>query len=111
MILNVGENHLAFLVRNHSCFSYSSGFAEEQRRKGSRTMRATRIGVKTSHHQTTTRNELKKKEDVCMITVDLPSEGLGVLAAQHFYKNDFVCEYIGEHTTLEESCLRLPNLT
>ena len=98
----MGENHLAFLVRNHSCFSYSSGFAG--RTKDSEGG-ATKIGVKTYHHQTTTRNELKK-EEVCMVTVDLPSKGLGVLAAQQFYKNDVVCEYIGEHTTLEESRLR-----
>ena len=29
---------------------------------------------KTYHHQTTTRNELKKKEEVGMVTVDLPSK-------------------------------------
>ena len=34
-----------------------------------------------------------------------------MLAAQQFYKNDVVCEYIGERITLEESRLRLSNLT
>ena len=62
-------------------------------------MRATKIGVKTLPPS----NQNKEWT--------LPSKGLGVLAAQQIYKNGFICEYIGERTTQEESCLRLPNLT
>ena len=74
-------------------------------------MRATKIGSEDIPHQTTTRNELKKKEEVGMVTVDLPSKGLGVLAAQQFFTNDVICEYIGQRITLEESRERLSNLT
>ena len=71
-----------------------------------------RVRKSPNHDQgTTTREELAKKERVGLATVDLPGKGLGVLAGKPFHKNEILCEYIGERVTLEESRLRLSNLT
>ena len=71
-----------------------------------------RVRKSPNHDQgTTTREKLAKKERVGLATVDLPGKGLGVLAGKPFHKNEILCEYIGERVTLEESRLRLSNLT
>ena len=75
--------------------------------------RGTRVRRNTTNDDRTdiTREQLKKREEDHLGVVDIPGKGRGVLAARPFFKNQILCQYIGERVTLEESRERLSNLT
>ena len=51
------------------------------------------------------------KKDIGIFIDRVPGKGLGVVALQHFFSQDIICEYVGEKISLEESRFRLSNLT